>query len=119
MSVDVLPLPLRGAGLPPWRRAWRKLLHLRMLLLDRRKYERVVLEDVDGLSLVVLPEVFNPKLLRTGEFLVQQLHRLPAGCRVLDLGSGSGAAGVAVRISYASTFFTTLPCTSVKRKSRP
>jgi HemK-related putative methylase len=82
-------------SLPPWRRAWRKLLHIRMLLLDRRKYDRVVLENVHGLSLVVLPDVFNPKLLRTGEFLVQQLHRLPAGCRVLDLGSGSGAAGIA------------------------
>jgi release factor glutamine methyltransferase len=69
-----------------------------MLLVDRRKYQRVVLEDVDGLTLLVLPDVFNPKLLRSGEFLVQQLRRrelLPAGSRVLDLGSGSGAGGVA------------------------
>jgi release factor glutamine methyltransferase len=69
-----------------------------MLLLDRRKYQRVVLEYVDGLSLVVLPEVFNPKLLRTGEFLVQQLGRrdlLRPGSRVLDMGSGSGAGAVA------------------------
>ena len=98
MSVDVLRLPLRGAALPAWRRAWRKFLHLRMLLVDRRKYEQVVLEDVDGLSILVLPEVFNPKLLRTGEFLVQQLRRrelVPMGSRVLDMGSGSGAGAVA------------------------
>ena len=66
-----------------------------MLLLDRRKYQSVVLENVDGLTILVLPDVFNPKLLRSGEFLVQQLHRLRRGSRVLDLGSGSGAAGVA------------------------
>ncbi len=69
-----------------------------MRLVDRRTYDRVALEDVDGLSILVLPDVFNPKLLRSGEFLVQQLRRpdlLPTGSRVLDLGSGSGAAGVA------------------------
>jgi len=80
------------------RRAWRALLRIKLRLVDRRKYQRTVLEDVDGLSILVLPEVFNPKLLRTGEFLVQQLRRrelLPAGSRVLDMGSGSGAGAVA------------------------
>ena len=80
------------------RRAWRLLLRARLALLDRRKYERVTIEHIDGISLVVLPDVFNPKLLRSGEFLVRQLGRpdlLPPGARVLDLGSGSGACGVA------------------------
>lgn len=79
------------------RRAWRALLRLKLALVDRRKYERVVLEQVCGLPIVVLHDVFNPALLRSGEFLIQQLARpdlLPAGSRVLDLGSGSGAAGV-------------------------
>jgi release factor glutamine methyltransferase len=71
---------------------------VKLALVDRRRYERVVLESVEGLSIVVLPDVFNPKLLRSGEFLVQHLMRqevLPTGSRLLDLGSGSGAAGIA------------------------
>jgi release factor glutamine methyltransferase len=79
------------------RRAWRFLLRLKLELFDRRKYERVVLEDVAGIALVVLPDVFNPKLLRSGEFLASQLSRrelIPAGARVLDLGCGSGSAGI-------------------------
>ena len=80
------------------RRAWRAVLQLKLALVDRRTYRSVVIEHVDGVPLVVLPDVFNPKLLRSGEFLVQQLSRaelLPPGSSVLDLGSGSGAAGVA------------------------
>jgi release factor glutamine methyltransferase len=79
------------------RRAWRNVLRVKLALIDRRRYQSVVIEHVDGLPLVVLPDVFNPKLLRSGEFLVQQLSRadlLPPGSRVLDLGSGSGAAGI-------------------------
>jgi HemK-related putative methylase len=49
------------------------------------------------MPIVVLPDVFNPKLLRSGEFLVQQLQRqdlLPRGSRVLEMGCGAGAASV-------------------------
>src|SRR5690349_21681141 len=77
------------------RRLWRNVLRVKLALLDRRRYERVVLERIGDLDLVVLPDVFNPKLLRSGEFLVSQLHLLPTGARVLDLGSGSGACGIA------------------------
>ena len=82
------------------RRLWRELRAVRMRLWDRRRYRRLVLEWVDGdLPLVVLPDVFNPKLLRSGEFLVRQLRRQPAllparGGRVLDLGCGSGVGGL-------------------------
>ena len=82
----------------PSRRAWRTVLRARLALLDRRKYDRTVLEEVDGLQLVVLPDVFNPKLLRSGAFLVAQVARpdlLPPRSRVLDLGCGSGACGLA------------------------
>jgi HemK-related putative methylase len=80
------------------RRAWRTLLRVKLALIDRRRYQSVVIEHVEGLPLVVLPDVFNPKLLRSGEFFVRGLSRpglLSPGSRVLDLGCGSGAAGVA------------------------
>jgi release factor glutamine methyltransferase len=79
------------------RRLWRGVLRAKLVLFDRRKYQRVVLEHVAGLPLVVLPDVFNPKLLRSGAFLAEQLQRsmlVPAGSRVLDLGCGSGACGL-------------------------
>jgi release factor glutamine methyltransferase len=50
------------------------------------------------MPLVVLPDVFNPKLLRSGAFLISSLSRpgaLPPDARVLDLGCGSGACGLA------------------------
>lgn len=84
------------------RRAWRNLLRLRLALRDRRRYERVVLEHVDGLDLVVLPDVFNPVLLRSGAFLVSELWRLPSGATVLDLGCGSGAGAIAAAIRGCS-----------------
>jgi release factor glutamine methyltransferase len=79
------------------RRAWRTLLRVKLALVDRRKYQSVVLEHVEGMPVVVLPDVFNPSLLRSGEFLVQQLRRqdvLPRGSRVLEMGCGAGAAAI-------------------------
>lgn len=76
----------------------RLFLTWRFRLLDRHRHRRLVLEHVDGLPLVILPQVFNPKLLRSGEFLVNQLGRsdvLQPSSRVLDLGTGSGAGAVA------------------------
>jgi release factor glutamine methyltransferase len=82
---------------PAHRRAWRLLLRIKLALFDRRNYERVVLEHVGGIPLVVLPDVFNPKLLRSGDFLVSQFARtelLRDDARILDLGCGSGAVGI-------------------------
>jgi len=80
------------------RRLARFVVAWRFRLLQRHRHRRLVLEHVDGLPLVILPQVFNPKLLRSGEFLVHQLTRpdlLRPASRVLDLGTGSGAGAVA------------------------
>src|SRR5262249_33427296 len=94
-SYPVARVPFSST--PP-RRVWRALLRMKLALIDRRKYNQLVIESFDGMSFVVLPDVVTPKLLRSGEFLVRQLSRsalLPSGARVLDLGCGSGAAGIA------------------------
>lgn len=73
-------------------RTW---LDLRYRRLSRR-YDRLVLEEIDGVSLVVMPQVFNPVLLRSGALMARALGRLPlkAGLSVLDLGTGSGIGAV-------------------------
>jgi release factor glutamine methyltransferase len=55
-----------------------------------------VLERVAGVPILVLPQVFNPKLLRTGEFLARTLdtRTIPPGAAVLDLGTGSGIGAI-------------------------
>ena len=77
------------------RRLWRAVLRAKLVLHDRRKYQQIVLEKLNDLNLVVLPDVFNPVLLRSGAFLATEAARLPHGTIVLDLGSGSGACGIA------------------------
>ena len=75
-------------------RAWLKLRHQ----IVGRRYGRLVLEEIDGVPLLVLPQVFNPVLLRSGAILARTLARLPladpAAMTVLDLGTGSGVGAV-------------------------
>ena len=54
------------------------------------------LERVHGTPLLVLPSVFNPRLLRTGAFFAGLIasRRLGADVEVLDLGTGSGVCAV-------------------------
>lgn len=93
-----------GQGLRP---LWRMWLRLRHQTLGRRD-RRLVLERIDGVSLVVLPEVFNPVLLRTGAFLARSLPPPPVAdggpavaARALDLGTGSGIGAIfAARRGY-------------------
>lgn len=78
------------------RRLWRLLLRWRFRLFQRHRYDRLVLEDVAGKPIIVLPGVFNPKLFRSGEFLAQSLNDrlVPPGATVLDMGTGSGVGAV-------------------------
>lgn len=68
--------------------------------LLRRRLERVLVEDLDGVPLIVLPEVFNPVLFRTGTVLARTVASSPWAeprsetSRALDLGTGSGVGSV-------------------------
>jgi HemK-related putative methylase len=78
-------------------RTWNSL----RMLPDRRRLERrlarPVVESVCGQTVVVLPQVFNPVVFRTGAclaaFLRDSIAAEPRGggvSRALDLGTGSG-----------------------------
>ena len=94
----------------PWhlrRAAWRLWLRLRHRVIGRR-YRRLVLERVDGVPLLILPDVFNPVLLRSGVFLARNLPApvqaaTPGSMRprALDVGTGSGISAIfAARLGY-------------------
>ena len=65
-------------------------------MFQRHRFDRLVLESVAGRPFVVLPEVFNPALFWTSEFMVRALDPvlIPPGSRVLDMGTGSGVGAV-------------------------
>jgi HemK-related putative methylase len=62
----------------------------------RRRYNSFVLERVGDVPIIVTPDVFNPVLMRTGEFFAAELtaSRIAAQATVLDLGTGSGICAV-------------------------
>jgi len=77
------------------RRITRFWLSLRHQWFSRR-YRRLVLEEVDGVPLIILPDVFNPVLFRTGRFLARSLTTvsMDTATTVLDMGTGSGIGAV-------------------------
>jgi release factor glutamine methyltransferase len=76
---------------------WRRWLRLRFRLFQRGRHDALVLERVAGFPVVVLPQVFNPKLFWTGELLASALDErlIPPGASVLDLGTGTGVGALA------------------------
>ena len=84
------------APLPRLESALTRLLAAAYRLLGRSRYDDFRLEQVAGLTLLVLPSVFNPRLLRTGAYFAERLDAalVPDGCEVLDMGTGSGVCAL-------------------------
>ena len=80
-----------------WRSLWRRLVWWRYLLFQRHRHNHLVLEQVAGWPILVLPQVLNPKLFRTGEFLAHTLASvpIPEDATVLDMGTGTGIGAIA------------------------
>jgi HemK-related putative methylase len=80
----------------PLRRLLGKLLSRYLRLTGRARYDRCQMEDIQGTPIVILPTVFNPRVLRSGAFFAKTIAtgRLGAGGDVLDLGTGSGVCAV-------------------------
>lgn len=78
------------------RRLWSRLLWWRFRLLQRRRYDRLVLEYIDGRPFVILPQVLNPALFEASTFLARTLNSitLTPETSVLDLGTGSGLSAI-------------------------
>jgi HemK-related putative methylase len=80
------------------RAVWKRLLVLRFRLFDQRRHRTTQLEIIAGAPILVLSEVFNPKLFWSGEFLAESLLAdptlVPTGASVLDMGTGSGVGAV-------------------------
>jgi release factor glutamine methyltransferase len=84
-------------GPDPVTKAWRLWLRVRFRLFQRHRHDALVLEEVAGMPIIVLPKVFNPKLFWTGEFLARLIDErlVPRGAAVLDLGTGTGVGALA------------------------
>jgi len=85
-----------GTGGNLIRRAARRVLHWRFRLFQQHRHNRLVLEHVAGRLILVLPQVMNPTVFGTGEFLASELNErlVPPGSKVLDMGTGSGVGAV-------------------------
>ena len=78
-------------------RLWRLGLRLKFVLFQRHRHDRQVREEIGGLSIQILPGVFNPTLFRVTPVFLEWLTEglVPAGSRVLDVGTGSGVLAIA------------------------
>ena len=73
-----------------------KLLGLAYRVAGAHRYDRLRIERVLDLPVVVLPSVANPKVLRTGAFFASRIdgRLIAADAEVLDLGTGSGVCAL-------------------------
>jgi release factor glutamine methyltransferase len=65
-------------------------------LRGKHRYDDFVVEHVQGMPLLVVPSVFNPKVPRTGEFLAANIDSRLVGAEfeILDMGTGSGVCAL-------------------------
>ncbi len=77
-------------------RTWQSLRMFPERRLLRRRLSRAVIEKIAGHTVVVVPQVFNPVVFRSGTCLAEFLHDSPETApedgesTALDLGTGSG-----------------------------
>jgi release factor glutamine methyltransferase len=90
------PPPLTVGRVPMAARLIGKLMALGSRLLGKAHYDDYRVERIFGVPLVVTPSVFNPRLLRTGEFFASQIDSalVDRNAEVLDMGTGSGVCAV-------------------------
>ncbi len=88
-----------------YRRALRVWIRLTV-----RDPHQICVEKIDGFTILVLPGVFDGVRLRTGAFLAEMLDStmVPAGARVLDLGTGSGLGAI-----FAARFAANVVATDI------
>jgi len=107
-----------------WRRAvanlWRLGLGIRFALFQRHRHDAAVVETLDGLTIQVLPGVFNPALFRVTPVFLEWLAEglVPPDARVLDLGTGTGilaiaAARTATRVTAVDRNPAALECVRI------
>ncbi len=73
-----------------------RLLGLAYRLAGADQYDRLCIEHILDLPVVVLPSVANPKVLRTGAFFASLIDArlVAADSEVLDMGTGSGVCAL-------------------------
>jgi HemK-related putative methylase len=91
------PVPLvRPLAFGRVRRLAGKVAFLGNVRRIRRKYDAYALEIILDLPIVCVPGVFNPKLMRSGEFLAAYISTtdIAPEASVLDMGAGSGVCAI-------------------------
>jgi release factor glutamine methyltransferase len=88
---------LRAAAWPAFARRFAPIVLPLQRLFLRRRVGRLVVEQVDGVSLVILPDVFNGVIFESGPLVARAVAAWPhvdAGARALDMGTGSGVGAI-------------------------